>query len=340
MNLPEGYIRLSYIESTGTQYIDTGFKPNNNTRVVMDAQMITLAQPNFFFGVRTSSNTVNYSVLLTGSKYRSDYGESKVSSSTAGGTDRVTIDKNKNVCTVSSETITNTSSIFQSAYNLYLFASNDGGTAYYFGSMKLYSCQIYDNGTLIRDYVPCKNESGVAGLYDTVNSAFYTTSVGAFTAGAELTPDYKMVDANQLDRALGATADAIRAKSGETAQIAWDAENGFASAVSAINGGKVVYGSFTMASGNNTCPVSITGVGFQPSHVLAYGARSGSQTNALLMIEGGQRSYSTCFGSTGTTHNYQKYFSMTMDSDGFTINSSSSSYKTLTTATWYYIAIG
>jgi hypothetical protein len=38
---------------------------------------------------------------------------------------------------------------------------------------KLYSCQIYDNGTLIRDYVPCLNEVGVVGLYDKVENKFY-----------------------------------------------------------------------------------------------------------------------------------------------------------------------
>lgn len=34
--LPSGYKRLEYIKSSGTQHVDSGFKPNNNTRVVMD----------------------------------------------------------------------------------------------------------------------------------------------------------------------------------------------------------------------------------------------------------------------------------------------------------------
>ena len=29
---------VEYIQSSGTQYIDTGFMPNNNARVVMDVQ--------------------------------------------------------------------------------------------------------------------------------------------------------------------------------------------------------------------------------------------------------------------------------------------------------------
>ena len=40
-------------------------------------------------------------------------------------------------------------------------------------SSKLYSCKIYDsNGMLIRNYIPCTNESGKKGLYDTVNGSF------------------------------------------------------------------------------------------------------------------------------------------------------------------------
>ena len=38
MALPSGYTQYEYIESSGTQYIDTGFKPNQNTRTVIDFQ--------------------------------------------------------------------------------------------------------------------------------------------------------------------------------------------------------------------------------------------------------------------------------------------------------------
>jgi hypothetical protein len=35
------HIPLEYIEGTGTQYIDTGFAPNNNTRVYIDFMYVT-----------------------------------------------------------------------------------------------------------------------------------------------------------------------------------------------------------------------------------------------------------------------------------------------------------
>ena len=56
-----------------------------------------------------------------------------------------------------------------------------------YASMKLYSCKIYNNGTLVRNLVPAKNSGGTIGLYDLVNSAFYTNAgSGTFTAGADI----------------------------------------------------------------------------------------------------------------------------------------------------------
>ena len=56
MSLPSGYKRLEYIQSTGTQYIDTGFKPNNNTRVVMDLLYTGNESISNEFGAWNSSN--------------------------------------------------------------------------------------------------------------------------------------------------------------------------------------------------------------------------------------------------------------------------------------------
>ena len=69
--------------------------------------------------------------------------------------------------------------------NLLLFATNTAGSAdSQRGTMKLYSCQIYDNDTLVRDYVPCQKPDGTIGLWDDVNSVFYgNAGTGTFTAG-------------------------------------------------------------------------------------------------------------------------------------------------------------
>lgn len=49
--------------------------------------------------------------------------------------------------------------------------------------------------------------------------------------------EYKLVDAEQLDRAVQATADAIKTKGGTTEKIPWDKNTGFEEAVLSIKGG-------------------------------------------------------------------------------------------------------
>ena len=41
--LPDGYTKLEYIESSGTQYINTGIVPKTTTRVVVDFSLTTTA---------------------------------------------------------------------------------------------------------------------------------------------------------------------------------------------------------------------------------------------------------------------------------------------------------
>jgi hypothetical protein len=47
---------------------------------------------------------------------------------------------------------------------------------------KMYSFQIYDNGTLVRDLVPCiRDNDNTVGAYDIVNDVFYTVPTGYTT---------------------------------------------------------------------------------------------------------------------------------------------------------------
>lgn len=185
VKLPAGYRQVDYIESTGTQYVDTEFKPNSNTRVVMDAQA-TNTTTGMFFGGRESGGGSSFSFVSLNGVYRTDYGASGVATTISLASNvRRTIDKNKNVTTIETETVTNTAATFSTPVTMTLLAVNAGGTISYQISAKLYSCQIYDNGTLIRDYIPCKTNANVAGLYDMVEGKFYgNAGTGAFLYGA------------------------------------------------------------------------------------------------------------------------------------------------------------
>ena len=180
--------QLEYIQSNGKQYIDTLFKPNQNTRVVMDIEILsTTAATASLFGGRDATNSGKNSFVLwkiNESAFRSDYNSASTNISVTP-TGRHTIDKNKNKCTIDGTTITHTAATFQSSYTLVLFGNNGLGTI---DSRKvcakLYSCQIYDNDTLIRNYVGKKESDGSIGLWDLVNEVFYPNlGTGSFIAG-------------------------------------------------------------------------------------------------------------------------------------------------------------
>ena len=182
MGLPTGYKQLAYIESTGTQYVDTGFTPNNNTRVVLDAYNLSTGS-GWTFGAWTSSSSLQYAFSCL-STYSFRYGTANVSLTTVP-VGELKVDFNKNAYNLNGEVGTLTEQTFSCAYTMYLFAINAAGSVSggkFTGRIK--KCQIYDNGVLVRDYVPCINANGVAGLYDMVNDTFSADAAGgSFVAG-------------------------------------------------------------------------------------------------------------------------------------------------------------
>lgn len=182
-SLPEGYLRLEFIQSSGTQYVDTGFKHNQNTRVVMDAQFtnLSLATPQWLFDGRDSDATkckgVFYDPRDNLSKVSCDYaypyGGTRYHFTALNPSDRLHIDYNKNVITINGHVHTFSAITFQSNHSIALFALNNGGAFESHGSARIYSCKIYDNDFLVRDFVPCKNAQDEIGLYDFVTETFY-----------------------------------------------------------------------------------------------------------------------------------------------------------------------
>lgn len=191
-SLPEGYLRLEFIQSSGTQYVDTGFKHNQNTRVVMDAQFtnLSLATPQWLFDGRDSDATkckgVFYDPRDNLSKVSCDYvypyGDTRYRFTALNPSARLHIDYNKNVITINGHVHTFSAITFQSNHSIALFALNNGGAFESHGSARIYSCKIYDNDFLVRDFVPCKNAQDEIGLYDFVTETFYANKgTGVFT---------------------------------------------------------------------------------------------------------------------------------------------------------------
>lgn len=172
------YTPVEYISSTGTQYINTGYVPTPNTRVVIDAEVTSQNTASCsYFGERSGSGGTDktaYEIwsMGTAANVSSDFFGNRVSY-TISTKQRLLIDKNKATVTINGNTVTNSAAAGTATIPAYIFASNDKGTAMYFINMKLYSCKIYENDVLVRDYIPAKDEWGNVGLWDDVESKFY-----------------------------------------------------------------------------------------------------------------------------------------------------------------------
>ena len=185
--LPDGYTQIEYIETTGTQYIDTGFKPNQNTKFEVDLNVTNTGC--HVFGARTAYLNKAF-VLFWASN--SDYCIQMADSDFNGGTFDTT--KRYKVTMTSSQLflddnlqVSYSVGDFQCEQNAWLMSCYSSNSSEY-ARGKLYSAKIYDGNTLIRNFIPCKNSSGTIGLYDIVNSQFYTNvgTGGAFTAGPDV----------------------------------------------------------------------------------------------------------------------------------------------------------
>lgn len=191
--LPQGFTRVEYIESAGTQYIDTGFKPNQDTRIVMDVKgQATSTDAALYYGAR-QNNVSFWGGKGAGTNYTM-YGAYNTAITTFSYTkdtynQRYTIEQNKNVFKVGNNTFTFDYATFSVPNTLLLFGINDTG-----GDKRLlcecinYATQIYDNGTLVRDYIPCIDGNGDANLWDDVNETL-AEKVGTLSYGAPVVPE-------------------------------------------------------------------------------------------------------------------------------------------------------
>ena len=189
--LPSGYTELEYIQSSGTQYIDTGFKPNQDTRVVTKFDMTQTDQAwRKLWGSGSGSYNLDFALWNDGTTKLQSYYGTKTNNAVPITGMSLNVDANKNIWKYSGETITFDKNNFTCAYSMYIFNVNkDDNSQYLPGMMKLYLFKIYDNDVLVRDFIPCKNTSGIVGLYDSVNNQFYqNVGSGAFIAGPEISP--------------------------------------------------------------------------------------------------------------------------------------------------------
>ena len=185
--LPDGYTEVQYIQSTGTQYIDSGVTGDSDVRVVLDFAFDAKGSGTVFAFGAQGTDSVRYTLALTSTgTFRSDYGTQLTSGPAAEIGARYSIDKNKNVCKIGETFVSSSAQTFSGITNIYLFARSYSSRSYSNG--KMFFCKIFKGDTLLRSFVPCKDSAGAVGLYDLVDGKFYSNAgTGSFTAGPVVT---------------------------------------------------------------------------------------------------------------------------------------------------------
>lgn len=170
--LPDAYTEVQYIQSTGTQYIDSGLTMNKADSYTYSI----LAQ----FSNDAYGGANGYMQFMSGIA-----SESKA-------TIKVVYDGETHVERVYVDDTQKSQTDWTSTYNgvnvkIGILKMGDQNNGWFSGTPqigKIFALTISNGGNLIRDFVPCIDPTGSVGLYDAVEGKFYgNAGTGVFLAG-------------------------------------------------------------------------------------------------------------------------------------------------------------
>lgn len=180
------YTPIEYIQSTGTQYIDTGFYANNKTKVEISFTNSEISNE-YFFGGRTTWGTKSYSLYFE-YYYKFVY-QNYAYSDNEKDTEILAITEPPTLILNGESFTGDIPDTYTCEYSMYIFAVNNKGSAYKNASISLKYMKIWDDGTLVFDLIPVLDENNVACLYNKVTGTYlYNAGTGEFIAGSIIAP--------------------------------------------------------------------------------------------------------------------------------------------------------
>lgn len=181
---------IEYLESTGTQWIDTLYHANNATEFRMkysgftDKYFACGGREGFLLPGFTFSNGGTTTKFYS---YYFMYYNRGYATESCPNDDNIHEVQMSNVVIVDGVVICtfNTGSFFCSKTFALFCASNEQQNIYY-GYMRIYSCSLIDNGKLVRDFIPVR--VGTTGyMYDKVSGELFGNSgTGNFVLGPDV----------------------------------------------------------------------------------------------------------------------------------------------------------
>lgn len=188
------YCEVEYIESTGTQYIDTGIIGNGEFEVSYKFRKTNADKKNTIIaGARSATQHLILGQITENNKFTYGYLNNYTTLSS------VIIEQNKDyevkisykngsqIVTINGVNVasSNWSGEEKTDLNILLFKRNFYSDNDKLNSFigRIYLCKIIQNGTLVRDFIPCLL-NGEVGMWDKVNKVFYPNAgTGEFLKG-------------------------------------------------------------------------------------------------------------------------------------------------------------
>ena len=194
------YTELVYIQSTGSQYIDTGIKVKStlNIKTEFEATDNGSVFQSVFGGDGGSSRSYRglaFDINSEGQFNYNFYGNTIASVLSLQRYNNVLIFESRyNSAMITSNSdkrsqvirSTQTTAFTYDDVNVYLFARCRDNAPICHTILKLYYFKIWDNETLLRDFIPVEDENGQVCMYDKVSKTYFynvDSSQGDFIAG-------------------------------------------------------------------------------------------------------------------------------------------------------------
>lgn len=181
--LPVEYQQIQYIQSTGAQYINTGWTGvNKNVGISTFIEDMSVGDNNWKKTFGTGYSNIHYSWFTRYSTNgEQDYGSTRKNLPVAADHKyKIFTQANKVWCNgvLYEWAEKGASDDFADSrpLSIFTFGADEGGYAR--GIYKLYYFRVYDGNVCVRDMIPCYRKSdGKPGLYDIINGVFYTNAL-------------------------------------------------------------------------------------------------------------------------------------------------------------------
>ena len=210
--LPAGYTRLAYLESTGSQYIDTGIIPRQGPLYHVTAALDYFGEKNIYapfmsvLGAQSEDSSKQRPRLSLGYTNAASGAQTRVLAANIGW-NRSLLSVNPNLrhryevkirlddnlpelyfdgARLICEDVNPGLYVGDIQYPLFLFGSNNWGSLGTFKPWRIFSCELAGDETTKFSYIPALSPTGVPCMFDTVTrTPVYNSGTGAFIAGVE-----------------------------------------------------------------------------------------------------------------------------------------------------------